>query len=511
MPHITVPRFHPHDFRLEGPRGPQNPFLVGLRASFEHESDARIEGVPGFYDGDGTWVVRFSPTQEGRWEGVTAADEPQLDGVALGPVTCAANTNTAVHGRLGVDDAHSRRFAWEDGTPFVLLGFEFDWMFAYHQAQPEKCRDALAVLKERGFNYIVTNVYAHTGFSDRDSGHVYGPPGMYAFGGTNEKPDHSVLNPGFFQDLDRLVAYLHEKGIVAHFMVQVQNKHVNWPARGSVQDDLYWRYVVSRYQAYGNIVWDVGKESYNLLRETGSHDYTISRIRLIRETDAYDHLVTVHDSETGSAARSSEADDECDFVSDQIHLKDAGAYYREAVRRYRSDRRPYLNIEYGYEFGAERIKTYSGWTTAPWEDVLVWTWAIYAGGGYPCYYYDNMAWDLVKPEPEPPGWQRYQWLAAFLARFDLNAMAPDSEFVSRGFCLTEPGRQYLIFLPRGGDVDIDLTAVNGNPRWLIMDVFTGVTIGGDLENNGFRTTIRNPLEYTTHPCAIAVMAGEVEQ
>jgi hypothetical protein len=508
MADVTVPRFHAHDYRLQSNTEHENPFLAAISADFEHDSGERLEGVPGFYDGDGTWVVRFAPTREGIWKGTTSSDDPELDGIALDSVACTPNPNAAVHGLLGVDPGASRRFAWADGTPFLLLGFEFDWMFAYHQAQPEECRQALDVLRERGFNYIVTNIYAHTGFSDRESGHVYGPPSMYAFGGTNDEPDHSSLNVGFFRDLDKLVDYLHEQGIVAHFMIQVQNKHVNWPERRSAEDDLYWRYVVARYQAYGNIVWDVGKESYNLLRETGSHDYTISRIELIRDADAYGHMITVHDSETRSMCRSSAADDECDFVSDQIHLKDAGAYYREAARRFRTDTRPYLNIEYGYELGAEKIKTYKGWTTAPWEDVLVWTWAVYAGGGYPCYYYDNMAWDLVKPEPEPEGWKRYKWLADFIAQFDLRPMAPDSEFVSQGCCLAEPGRQYLIFLPEGGDVELDLTAVEGDPRCVALDVFTGEKLESEIENKGFWSTVRNRLEYTTHPCAIAVLAGE---
>ena len=49
---------------------------------------------------------------------------------------------------------------------------------------------------------------------------------------------------------------------------------------------MFWRYVVARYQAYGNVVWDIGKESCNLLKETGSHEYTVDRIRYIRAADS---------------------------------------------------------------------------------------------------------------------------------------------------------------------------------------------------------------------------------
>jgi hypothetical protein len=477
-----------------------------VTADFEHELGQKIEGLPAFYDGDGTWIVRFSPTTEGVWRGRTQSADESLDGIELGPIDCTGNGAPHVHGRLMVHPEYSHRFMLQDGLPFVPLGFEFDWMFAYHQAKPEACLRTLELLAERGFNYIVTNIYAHTGFSDPASEYVYGPPAMYVFGGTNDQPDHTVLNVEFFRDLDRLVACLHELGIVAHFMIQVQNKHVKWPERRSPEDDQYWRYVVARYQAYGNIVWDVGKESYNLLKETGSHDYTIDRIRLIRQSDAYRHLVTVHDSEGGSACRFSAADGECDFVSDQIHLKDAGAYYREAARRFRIDSRPYMNIEYGYEIGADDIKTYKSWTTAPWQDMVVWAWSIYTGGGYPCYYYNNMAWDLVKPEPEPSGWKPHQWMSAFLDQLDLRPMLPDREYVSRGMCLAEPGRQFLVFLPEGGEVDVDLTSVEGAVRCEMLDVFTGERVTAEVENKGFWSKVENGLADPTHPCAIAIIA-----
>ncbi|NIM52234.1 MAG: DUF4038 domain-containing protein, partial [Gemmatimonadales bacterium] len=322
---------------------------------------------------------------------------------------------------------------------------------------PEAFRNLIDLLVDRGFNYIVTNLYAHLGFSEVGHPSVFGPPKHYVFGGTNEQPDHSRLNLEFFRGFDSVMDHLHAKGVVVHLMLSVQNKHVNWPEPQSVEDDLYWRYAVSRYQAYPNLVWDVGKESYYLLRRFGSHEYTLDRIRLIREADAYRHLVTVHDSDEGAKAEESAADAACDFVSDQVHLGDPAAYVREAARRFAAASKPYMNIEYGYEEGVEAIKTYTSDTTSSWQDVLLWTYAVYFGGGYPCYYYSNAAWDLIKFEPEPPGWPRYRYLRDLLRSTDFNALAPRSELVSRGFCLAEPGRQYLIFLPEGGGTEIDLT------------------------------------------------------
>ncbi len=512
MSETRVRQFHVHDFALAGGTEHANPFLVTVSATFTHASGESIEDIPGFFDGDGTWIVRFCPTRPGAWRGRTSSDDPRLDGVELPELTCVPNENPNVHGRLRVDAARPQRFRWEDGAAFLPLGFECDWLFSLHQSMPDHCREKLDLLVERGFNYVVTNVYAHTGFSDPGHEWVFGPPRLYVFGGTNDEPDHSRLNVAFFRDFDALMGELHRRGVVAHLMIQVQNKHVSWPERRSPADELYWRYVVARYQAFANVVWDVGKESYYFLRELGSHDYTLERIERIRAADAYGHLVTVHDSLGGSPAATSPADDACDFVSDQVHLHDVAKYNREAVRRFRSLGKPYLNIEYGYEQGAEDIKTYRGGTTAPWEDVLLWTWAIYLGGGHACYYYSHTSWDLVKFDPEPAGWRRIQDLAEFLRALDVTAMAPDNELVERGCCLAEPGRRYLAFLPEGGELNIDLAAAGDADggaaiRCEWMDVFTGDRAEAPVEWKGFATRIGNPLANPRHPCAVAIRVG----
>ncbi|GIX06588.1 MAG: hypothetical protein KatS3mg115_0991 [Candidatus Poribacteria bacterium] len=510
MPLTSVPLYEVHDFSLKSETKQPNPFLVELKADFEHETGAKLSGLPGFYDGDSTWKVRFSPFLLGIWRGVLRSEDPELNGRELEPIECLPNENPRLHGRVQIDLEYPHRFRFEDGTPYVPLGFECDWLFAFHQERPELFGELLDRISDRGFNHVVMNVYAHTGFSDPAHPWVFGPPKLYAWEGTNDAPDHSRPNLAFYRDLDETIRGLHERGITAHLMIHVHNKRVNWPALRSPEDDLYWRYVLARYQAFCNVIWDVGKESYNYVRKYNDPEYPIDRIEFIRRHDAYGHLVTVHDPVGNSPAHLSRTDLAADFTSDQIHLGDEDAYNREAIRRWRLREAPYMNIEYGYERGVEEIKTYQSRTTADWQTVLRWTWAIYLGGGYPCYYYNNTAWDLIKYEPEPPGWVRYRHLRRFLERADLNPMVPDNEYVNRGFCSAEPGRQYLIYLPEGGGVQLDLTAVpkGREVRALWMDIYTGEEAVVAVEERGFRTGLSNPLREPEHPCAVLVRAEE---
>lgn len=517
MSTLTVPQYQPQDFSLTSDTPHGNPFMVAVEATFTHESGMTVENLPGFHAGGNRWVVRFSPTLPGTWSGRTRSDDPSLNDVPLEDVACVENENARVHGLLGIDEARPRKLAWSDGSPFVLLGFECDWLFEYYRRDPWRARAHIDLVAERGFNYIVTNVYAHTGFSTPDpSGkdtreikpeYIYGPPGEYVFGGTNDQPDHSRLNTVFFENFDALMHLLHERGIVAHLMIQVQNKSVKWPSRRSPEDDLFWRYVVARYQAFGNVVWDLSKESYNLVKETGGFDYLLDRIELIRRGDAYGHLVTSHDVLQHSMVRDTVVDDACDIVSDQIHLGDCRRYNREAARRLQKREKPYLNIEYGYEMGVEDLKTYAGGTTAEWQPVLLWTWALYAAGAYPCYYYNNTSWDLISFEPEPPGWKRYEYLHAFLSDTPFNDMESANDLVQRGLCTADVGKAYLVLLPEGGGTELDLSDVPDKTgmhcEW--MAVYSGERRTVDAEANGFATRLENPFEAADEPCVVRVL------
>ena len=82
-----------------------------------------------------------------------------------------------------------------------------------------------------------------------------------------------------------------EHGVVAHIMFKVYNKKVNWPAKGSPEDDLYFTHVLARYQAYPNLLWDFSEG----IEQRDRHWRTESeRIKMIHAKDAYHHPVSTH-------------------------------------------------------------------------------------------------------------------------------------------------------------------------------------------------------------------------
>ncbi len=96
-----------------------NPFTdASVEAEFEGPGGEKI-AARGFYDGDHTWRVRFSPTQAGAWRWrVTARD-------AAGQADAAGELQAGPAEAPGfprVDTAHPRRLVLSDGSPFTILG-----------------------------------------------------------------------------------------------------------------------------------------------------------------------------------------------------------------------------------------------------------------------------------------------------------------------------------------------------------------------------------------------------
>src|SRR5262249_32990366 len=65
---------------------------------------------------------------------------------------------------------------------------------------------------------------------------------------------------------------------------------------------------------------------------------------------------------------------------------------------------------------------------------------------------------------------------------------PAGELASTGYCLATPGREYLVYLPDGGDATVDISAAKGRLAVEWMHPITGkITNGGAMEGGAKRT------------------------
>jgi hypothetical protein len=494
----TVPRWQPHDFAFPSKAVPDNPFRVSFTATVT-QPDGKSWKTLGYYDGGGVWKLRVAPHLEGSWSLVTHSAVADLDGRRAAFV-CVKNPNPRVHGGLRIDREHPRHFIWEDGQRFFLLGYECDWLWALDLQRPDaKATHAfLDGLAAHGFNYVILNAYAHdTSWRKGKTGDDdYGPPPLYAWAGTNEQPDHSRFNLDYWRHYDRVMQALSERGMIAHVMIKVYNKQVHWPAAGGFDDDQYFRWLVARYAAYPNVVWDFSKEAHN----EKDLDYKRGRLRLLRGHDPYRRLLTVHDD---NAAYDKGAYNELlDYRSDQQHSS-----WRQTLLAQRQQRTwPVVNVEFGYEHGPKgpADKTYR--VAQPPEEVCRRAWEICLAGGHVVYYYTNTAWDVLRPQETPPGYAYFRNLRRFFEATGYWRLEPAEGVVSDGYCLADPGREYVVFLNRAKPLTLQLEKVAAPLPAQWYHPFTGKRAAAGRLGNG-AAALQPPPDWGDGPVALHVGAA----
>src|SRR5207244_12362536 len=72
-------------------------------------------------------------------------------------------------------------------------------------------------------------------------------------------------------------------------------------------------------------------------------------------------------------------------------------------------------------------------------------------------------------------------------------MSPSDNVCSTDFCLASPGAEYLVYLPSGGRISVDLSASSRNLLTAWFDTATGRTISGNTVSGGTRVVFTSPI------------------
>ncbi|MEU6646314.1 DUF4038 domain-containing protein [Saccharomonospora sp. NPDC046836] len=461
-----------------------NPFDTDLRTTLYGPDDSVIS-VPAFYDPRRGHVTRVSLPASGSWLVEAPAGPDVTTDSTPWKLTASNRAHDRSHGALSVDPQHPRHFRYADGTRIFPLGYEVDWLFMIDQLDDTlaRVRQFLDSITGTGFNLVTTNVYAHSFRRyvplDLEGDPRWIVPALAPWVGGNDEPNYASLNPAFFDHMDAVMLELHHRGVIVHLMIHTYNKDVNWPELASSDDDRYWHYIVARYQAFPNVLWDTAKESWYQEAE-----YIWSRIGLIRGHDGYRRLITVHDAnpelqlEPSSrwalelhSTKKNFTDALVDVISDQVHETDC---HDDAVSRYRRFARPYINVEFGYESGIDDLPSDNPSHDQDWQEVTRRAWQIIMGGGYPNYYYRNTAWSLFIPFPEPPGYRAFAALADFWSDVPYWRLHPADHLLradGKVYLRTDRSREYVVYSEHGATFELDLPDGMFTGTW--FDPYTG--------------------------------------
>ncbi|OON92928.1 MAG: hypothetical protein ATN31_07615 [Candidatus Epulonipiscioides saccharophilum] len=388
-----------------------------------------------------------------------------------GSVTCIENTNELMHGGVIRDSENLDHFMYEDGTPHYLVGYEIDWLGMMDQGINgiEKAKAMIDLLLEMGYNEVLMNAFGwdttwcnghSSGPNNNHKGFDFGPTGdfpwktfdnftftdaTYKYYNKN-KIDYSQMNESYWAKFDEVIQYMTEKGVTAHIFWKVYNKEVMWANnanRGAsyydsnpyvdFEDTMYARYFRDRYGAY-NIIFDMGKESYNLSWNAddsapdrysngipageGNAFYLDAMTREFHDGNGHDRIITVHDYDTymsylkskkGSPENYSVNGNYTDMVqmlSDQTHNSSGkGPNYSNTLNNKNNyPLMPYYQSETNYQHSnyVPHYNTYGAKNDEKTPEAAIRDYCeITVAGGYWAHYYTLHAWDVIKYDEKP--------------------------------------------------------------------------------------------------------------
>ena len=264
------------ELRFDGPRD-GNPF-DDVTLSINFTRDGKAVRVPGFYDGDGVYRVRFSPAETGRWQWTSQSSAAAMNGQS-GDFDCVAPSK-GNHGPVRVVGGY--HFAYADGTPFRQVGTtSYSWALQ----SDAKCAETLATLKAAPFNKmrmlvtpnvpsVATNPFIRTGDGPRDW-------------------DATRLDPTYFRRFEDRIRKLGDLGIEADVILYHpydEKRGYNDMARAD--DERYLRYVIARFGAYRNVWWSMANE-YDDVKTKAMADWD-HLLQLLQAEDPHDRLRSIH-------------------------------------------------------------------------------------------------------------------------------------------------------------------------------------------------------------------------
>jgi hypothetical protein len=223
-------------------------------------ADVLVEGVftspggrefvmPGFYDGDQTWRIRFNPGEAGEWR-YSVRSRP-------------GNSDFAESGRFTVEGGKPRGFlkstpgeAWgfrfENGEPFLAIGDTVYDLFgmAYCGGDVE---GFIERRRRQGHNLFRVRLTSSE-FHPPDGDFEWQTRNMWPWGGSRSAPRFDRFNLDWFQSIDRTVNSIEAKGDLGLEMImeawgfEFPFNHRTWFT--AEWEELWLRYLFARYDAY---------------------------------------------------------------------------------------------------------------------------------------------------------------------------------------------------------------------------------------------------------------------
>jgi hypothetical protein len=286
------------EWTLHSERSYENPFVdVTVDARFTSPTGQTFT-VPGFYDGEDTWRVRFNPNEVGRWACSFSSYPANPD---LAQDDSFEVTPAQARGFLKATPGRAWGFHYESGQPVFLLGDTVYNLFGMAHCGGD-VHSFLERRAEQGFNLLrarlpVSPFHPPEAYSDWQTRRTW------PWGGSEQSPRFDRFNLEYFRTVDQVVRQAERLGLGFEMIMEAwgfefpfNSRHIFVPE----WEELWLRYLIARYDAFNCVYFWTLMNEYEYYPNGNWHynpvaDRWAMRMgRWVKRLAQHGHVVSVH-------------------------------------------------------------------------------------------------------------------------------------------------------------------------------------------------------------------------
>jgi hypothetical protein len=518
----SIKQWEVFEISLQSSKLPANPyssmilpgkpaFVTAIFTGTEGSCSGKKMVIPGFWDGNNNWKIRFAPPLSGIWRYETVSDDRKMNG-EKGHLNVSGWTNEELRaiptrrGFVKVNDSDKRTgryFAYSDGTPFLWIADTW-WDWTNRRIQFESFKKLVDTRAEQGFN-VGQLFFAANGWGRESS----------LLDSSFQHPDIDQIHK-----VEKMIEYANSKGITVWIHPWWSREGIN-KSIGEENIIRWWSYVIQRLHAY-NVIWVLAGE-YNMNNYGGFPLEFWNRIgEIVKAEDPYNRIVSAHPT---PPMWSGGADAPQWSTAEAIHEQKWLDYNQSQTghARWCNELTPWIITNAYNKKPAKPVVV-----TEPWYefiegnpsamDIRFGAWSAVMSGAAGHSYGGGHIWRVHLPERPTgvdswpmdtsfktntmlyPGAVSVGFMGKYLRKMEWWKLEPHPELVLENpspYCLADPGNEYLLYLRYGGSMKIDLRSypVSTKFQFIWTDLVNSCDLGKGIISGGSIVELKCPEDY----------------
>ena len=447
---VSVGRWARFEASVKNTKNYRNPYGdVALNVTYESPHGSRTK-FWGFYDGGRTWKIRFMPEEIGTWK-YNAVFSDGSDGIS-GTFECVRSD---IPGMISMDEANPMWFGYKGGKHVLIRSFHVGDRFFAENWPSAKRKVFLDWVQTQGYNML--SLASH--YLNRDTegrGRGWRTPDFSARGG---------LNAMEYQKLEAIMNDLAARRIMVYPFAGFFGQSSDFPTN-HLQQEQYIKYTLARLGPYWNILLNVAGPEPTIKPDEFQNAMSAADInrlgRRIKELDVFGHLISIHNPGGDDPFKN---EDWLSFVTLQGWKDTNFSRINKGLLKNHHDFKPlyaqevfwpgnkYHNIHSNVDIRKKAFVIMMSAAALNYADMK---------GNSSTGFSGSM--DLSHKRQVNHDIVRKVW--DFFETIPFYRMSPNQQIVDNGFCLAEQGKQYLVYLPDGGVVNVAVKAGPYKVIWI---------------------------------------------